>query len=195
MTSQELFILVLRGIGLWAIIQAASGICMAIASVVNMWDIVKESSGDLSMIGLLVNTSLQPVVVVLVAAFLLFRADRISKFFYGEPEADEQPLVLALTSEDVYRTFAQVLGLYAMLWGVGPLSHVVATVVRWDESARLSTRDVAEFVRVVLYLGCAFGMIFGAKRIARWLSKLRHVPEVTESSATQREADDATEPP
>ena len=197
MTNRELFILVVRCIGLWSIIQAVSGICMVIASFAAMWDAFRfseGSSGDVSILLFLLN-GLQPLVVLLASAYLLFRAERIAKFFYGETVADEQPRVLALTSEDLYRTFTRVLGLYAILSSVGPLSRVIAMVVRWEESARQPIIDLVPIVQAVLYLGCAFGMILGAKRIARWLSKLRYNPEDAESSGTQCEADNETKLP
>jgi hypothetical protein len=195
MTSRELFILVLRGIGFWTVVRALGGISYAIANVLMVWDVVRsgqEWPDDLSTAQILLTSCVQPAVELVVGAFLLLGAVRISRFFYRELDAGDQAFALGLTPEDLYRTSAQVLGLYAFLWSVRPLSHVVATVARWEESARLSKHDVAQIVQAVLYLGCAFGMVFGAKRIARCLSKLRHVPGLTVSSATQRAANNGT---
>lgn len=198
MTSRELFILVLRGIGFWAGVRALYHLCGAIANFVIVWDYARShadrTDGD-GLMRLLLASFGTPVVQLLLAACLVFGTVRIAKFFYREPEAAEPPRILAVNSEDLYRTFAQVLGLYCLLWAVYPLSGLVSMAAQWNEFASHPIHVVTDISKVVLYLGCAFGMVFGAKRIARWMSNLRHVPGVTDSSDTPPEANDATKLP
>lgn len=184
MTSRELFILVFRGVGLWAVVQALGSIQNAITNVVNAWDFARTGAtgpDGVSVMQSLVTAFVQPGVQLLVAACLLFGTARISKFFCNEPDAAEQPRSLAVASEDLCRTFVQVVGLCAFLRSVPSLAHVGVSVARWSELASLTIHDVAKIVQVVLYLGCAFTMVFGAKRIARWLTELRGVPGVADS--------------
>jgi len=160
-------------------IRAIGGICFALGSVLGVAELIGEGPNrpeGVHTLQIILTTCVQPLVEFIVAATLVFGAGRIASWFHRKEGPENGGVMTGFTALDLYRTFAQLLGIYALLWGVRPLSYVVAALADREDVGRLSRHDVAQFVQAGLYLGFGVVLIVGAGRIAELLARLRHRP-------------------
>ncbi len=178
MTARDIFILALRVFGFWALLRVVGGLSYALAMTSQF---VGLSSGNFwppfGLIDMLVTAWL-PTAIQCIAACICFRyATNIASLFYGPAEcAEETPPVISVTESGMYRVAAQLLGVYALLAAIPPLSRSIARF-----AAGVPTPfELAAPVEACLYLASAVLLICGARSIAQWLGKIRYDPETAD---------------
>ena len=180
MTTRDIFILALRVIGFWTLLSAVSGLTYALVMTYQLFGV---SSGkgflppEYGLIDVLLVAWL-PISIQCIAACICFRyATNIASLFYGQAEcAEETPPVISVTEAGMYRVAAQLLGVYALLAAIPPLSRSIA---RFAAGVPVPF-EVTAPVQACLYLTSAVLLICGAPSIARWLGKLRYDPETAD---------------
>ena len=99
--------------------------------------------------------------------------------FYGPEESarDVSPAA-SITANDFYRIALRILGIYALLLTVPSVAQsVVFAITTIRDAEPFTYHKIVPLVEATIYLVSAFFLIYGAKQIAHWLSKLRYDPE------------------
>lgn len=165
MTSHEILVLVLRGMGFWTTLRAINGLSTAIANVFPIMGMIQDSKevpGEASLVQVALVFGLQPLVELIVATALLFASPRIASYFYS---SESEPTT-ACTNQSVSAAICFGMGSLALLWCIRPASFLVAMGVRWNERARTTEHDIAYAAQLVLYFGMACALYLAARRIS-----------------------------
>lgn len=175
MTLRQVFILVVRSIGIWAGVRAITRIPVAVLSILGVLLNLRPPHGDAagSVWTTLLGFGLPPVFELAVAIVLLLGSTRIANWFYPKPGNADSAKSLAIAPEAAYRTAARLLGVYAILWSIRPLSRALTLII--DHPGQLSLRpgEGEVYLEAMLYLGLAFVLLVGSRRIGVRFSEQR----------------------
>ncbi len=175
MTLREIFILVLRSIGVWAGVQAISGLT---AAALQVWPLLRASSGeftdDRSLWVSVLLFGIRETVQLVVALVLVLSSARIANWFYPKPDGADSTKPVAIDPQLAYQMAARLLGVYALLWSIRPLSRIPEALLDHDRQVTLRGGEVEQVLQAGLYLGFAFVLFAGSRRIGGWLAGVRH---------------------
>ena len=123
--------------------------------------------------GQILLSGFTPMVRFVVAVFLLFRASWLSGCFYGRSGDGGGEAVVDVKVAEVYQAAVRLLGLYAALQSIRPITQAAGVVYTYDRRVALRGADLTSFLQAVLYVALALVLILGARRVGNWFAGLR----------------------
>jgi len=175
MALGDIFTLVLRSIGVWALIQALS---RALSSAMVIYGVlshrfVTSGSEPISWWNTILGYGLPVLVEVGLAVYLVAGSARISRWFYRSPDRAESVKSVNIDSAAAYQLGARLLGIYAILWSIKPVSRAGTSLIDHRGPVSLSAGEGESFLQSLLYLGFALALIVGSRRIGEWFARIR----------------------
>lgn len=175
MSPRNFFVLVVRLMGVWLAALATSEFLYGLGSILWLLQPVRRSAitdGDFA--GQILLSGVAPMVRFIVAVFLLFRASWLSSWFYGRADDRGSDKIVECNVAEMYQAAVRLLGLYAVLQCIRPISQTAGVVYTYDRRVALRGADLTSFVQAVLYVLLAVVLILGARRIGNWFASLWH---------------------
>jgi hypothetical protein len=167
MKPRDLFILALRVVGIWTLVNALGTLPVAAYTAYQATEAMRaEDAAQVPSAASLATLWAGPVFYALASCVLLLLAPRIASLFYGREEQDVTPAV-SLSRSDMLAVGLGLLGIYACLLAVPPVADVVAYTAKDVPFSLLTHYEFVTVVEAALYLGSGCVLIVSAQRIAR----------------------------
>lgn len=175
MTAREFFAVGLRLMGIWSSMIGVWGLVYTIANYIRARSMLNEAdrlAGFLGYQGTELFFDLwSPFSVLVVGLFLLFGAEKVTRWFVPMPASDSQHGMRSapgITAHQAFQIALVILGFYAALLAIEPLAELLWSLwpyniweINWDFV------PIEKLIRFVFYTILTVVLIFGRKTIAR----------------------------
>ncbi len=112
------------------------------------------------------------IVQFLLSGILIFGAPAIAAWFYP-PVGESEGVRVVVGPGDIYRTACFILGAYLLVAAAHPAGRLL--IVGLGRNA--FSQQAADAVTFIVYVSSGLLLVFGSRRIAEVLSKLRYNPD------------------
>ena len=184
MNARELFVVLLRVVGLFFLLWAIEGLPVAVGQAVVFLQqraFLQQSAGGPQAAWYMVwmvSYATTPIVRAIVGFVLLVSAPRIGSWFYPHrSEETEPPNAASVGAGDVYRVASFLLGAYMLVLAVPPAARVATVLMGDSRTGPGGYGFLPDLVQACVFSVCAVGFMFGASGIAQLLERLRYDPE------------------
>jgi hypothetical protein len=176
MNARELFVVLLRVVGLFLLIWAIEAMPVIVGQVAQYRGAFGAAGQMAEFRVWALSIALVPIVRAILGIVLLVSASRIAFWFYPETAQETEPVKAgSVSAADVYRIACFLLGAFVLMLGVPAAARAV--VMLMGGAQYNASRFLPDLVTACVFFLFAVAFMFGASGIAQLLRGLDYDPE------------------
>lgn len=163
LTMISLFALLLRVLGIWALFWSFADFADAAREAYNLWVSQWEGSHWVPFV--------TPAVELLFGVALVRFSPQIAGWIHSKPGEDPIVATPAIDARDAWTIGARLLGFYAILWAIAPLSEAsVALAETRRDMSQLETYEIVQLIDGCLLVFYGTFLVLAAGPLGRSLA-------------------------